>query len=173
MRGNTHAPKTPTSTPTPTPHPRPPTFTPQPLLPTPDPAPRPCLSSQTSLESAKATTVVSPSKGCDLSPGFHLSAPWSPPPRRGVPRRNSRGNRPRTFSEYSAGPSSSGGLSSSPPLTHRGRTVSVASGLAAALNSGMTDSGGGGVDGVYQNIEPRFMQIYNKNVWHMVVHAAI
>ncbi|CAM9632683.1 unnamed protein product, partial [Pylaiella littoralis] len=64
---------------------------------------------------------------CDLCPEFHLSAPWSPRARRscmGNERRRSSplGNRPRTFSEYSAGPSS-GSSPPSPLLSERSSSV--------------------------------------------------
>lgn len=78
-------------------------------------------------------TTLSPTRGCDLSPGFHLSAPWSPSARRGLPRNHPRasplGNRPRTFSEYSAGPPSAG--SSAPQLLQE-RSASASAGLSAA-----------------------------------------
>eukprot|EP00903_Cladosiphon_okamuranus_P018951 g17428.t1 len=87
--------------------------------------------------------TMSPSRGgCDLSPGFHLSAPWSPPARRGswgagngLPRHlhhyraSPLGNRPRTFSEYSAAPPSAD--SPVPPLLQE-RSVSASTGLSEA-----------------------------------------
>lgn len=63
---------------------------------------------QTSTDTAENSSPASGDQepaGCDLSPDFHLSAPWSPIRRKGVLKSHSFGNRPRTFSEYSAGPS--------------------------------------------------------------------
>ena len=118
--------------------------------------------------------TLSPSRGgggetgCDLSPNFHLSAPFSPPPRRGSwggsgsgggggggggapPRRHHRyasplGNRPRTFSEYSAGPLSGG--SPVPPLLQE-RSASANTGLSSST------AGAWGANGSGEEAEPR------------------
>ncbi|CAM9530817.1 unnamed protein product, partial [Scytosiphon promiscuus] len=87
--------------------------------------------------------------GCDLSPGFHLSAPWSPLGRRNSWGRNSGGggnsrhrrrsvplgNRPRTFSEYSAAESCESGSSSQapPPLLRERPARSASAGAGAGL----------------------------------------
>lgn len=60
--------------------------------------------SQTSTGSTEPAVHVA--GGCDLSADFHLNPPpWSPPRR---VRHGLRGNRPRTFSEYSPAPNSPG-----------------------------------------------------------------
>lgn len=100
--------------------------------------------------------TLSPPTGCDLSPGFHLSAPWSPLARRGswgggsgTPRHRRRasplGNRPRTFSEYSAGPPSVG--SPVPPhLQERSASANDAGLSFSSSSSAVWGRGGGGED---------------------------
>ncbi|CAB1114630.1 unnamed protein product [Ectocarpus sp. CCAP 1310/34] len=92
------------------------------------------------------TTDLSPSRGCDLSPGFHLSAPWSPSKGRARydRRRSPVSNRPRTFSEYSAGPVS--GPVPPPSLLHE-RSTSDGPGLSIVTWASLSLAGEGGGGG--------------------------